>query len=185
MSENAGGAAPETDPRRCTATNRAGVRCGRWAIKGRTTCANHGGRSTGPRTTAGKLRSLSARLRHGNRAKSDLYREALRATNPDVYDAAGGVDLDRELRLARVRLAQASGGDVETIAVLLGVVARLASTQAVTLRDADQPANPGAFHLTMEVVGADRKPRPVESQASEAAAKEPVNPTGEPEPPRA
>lgn len=31
--------------RRCTATNRQGKQCGRWAIKGATVCASHGGKS--------------------------------------------------------------------------------------------------------------------------------------------
>ena len=31
--------------RRCTATNRQGARCGRWAIRGGTVCKAHGGGS--------------------------------------------------------------------------------------------------------------------------------------------
>ena len=34
---------PNPMERRCTATNRQGSRCGKWAIQGGTVCRNHGG----------------------------------------------------------------------------------------------------------------------------------------------
>ncbi|WP_242352414.1 HGGxSTG domain-containing protein [Anaeromyxobacter sp. SG64] len=170
-----GGRAPEGDARRCTANNRAGVRCGRWAAPGMSVCHNHGARSTGPRTAAGKLRSLAAVVRHGGRATSDLYREALRSANPGVYDAAGGLDVERELRLARVRLVEAShGADDETIATLLGVVARLVAVQAAMQRETSAAAPPAPFRLTLEVVEP-RRLSPV-AEASEAPPDDPVDP---------
>ena len=54
--------------RRCTArSKRSGLQCGRPANKTSKTQKYqfHGGRSTGPRTTAGKARVIAAHLRHG------------------------------------------------------------------------------------------------------------------------
>jgi hypothetical protein len=45
--------------RQCTATNRAGERCGRWAIRGGTVCANHGGKT--PAVQAAATRRLAER----------------------------------------------------------------------------------------------------------------------------
>jgi len=54
------------DDRRCTATSKqTGKRCKRWATKGKKVCYYHGGRSTGPRTTAGIQRTRAIHLKHG------------------------------------------------------------------------------------------------------------------------
>ncbi len=113
---NAGGRAPDGDPRRCTAHNRRGERCGRWASPGKSVCQNHGARSTGPRTAAGRLRNVAAKVKHGGRATSDTYLAALRSAHPDLFDSAGGKpDLSRELAFARARLASlALLGDAAT-----------------------------------------------------------------------
>lgn len=51
---------------RCNAqSKRTGERCGSPAIKGKSKCRIHGGRSTGPRTAAGRARCAAARTIHG------------------------------------------------------------------------------------------------------------------------
>lgn len=62
---------------RCLARNRRGQPCKRPALKGKTRCNLHGGRSTGPRTAAGLARSRVARLCHGcySREAADARRE--------------------------------------------------------------------------------------------------------------
>jgi hypothetical protein len=49
------------DARRCTATNRRGERCGKWAIRGGTVCLAHGG-------AAGQVRDAAARRVQEQRA---------------------------------------------------------------------------------------------------------------------
>lgn len=43
-----------------------GQRCKNVAMKGKRVCYLHGGKSTGPKTDQGKLRSKYARLQHGD-----------------------------------------------------------------------------------------------------------------------
>jgi hypothetical protein len=50
---------------RCGARTRAGTPCGAPAIQGKLRCRLHGGKSTGPRTAAGKARLRAARTSHG------------------------------------------------------------------------------------------------------------------------
>lgn len=50
---------------RCGAMTRAGTPCERPALQGRTRCALHGGKSTGPRTAEGLERSRRANWKHG------------------------------------------------------------------------------------------------------------------------
>jgi hypothetical protein len=50
---------------RCGARTRSGCPCGAPAIRGKLRCRMHGGRSTGPRTAAGRARVAAARTIHG------------------------------------------------------------------------------------------------------------------------
>ena len=114
---------------RCQATNRRGEQCAKTAMKNKSVCRNHGGRSTGARTEEGKRRSREANLIHGERsvqgmlkAREDSVRvrqlvDAVRvlglATNvkrvrgkwPEGYqpieDEAGVLDLVQKLRIRR------------------------------------------------------------------------------------
>ena len=52
--------APKRDRPRCGAKTRAGGSCNAPAVPGKERCRTHGGLSTGPRTKAGKRRSLAA-----------------------------------------------------------------------------------------------------------------------------
>ena len=60
--------------RRCGAKTRAGGACQNPAIKGRSRCALHGGKSTGPRTPEGKARTIAAHTKHGRRSKAHVAR---------------------------------------------------------------------------------------------------------------
>lgn len=54
----------------CTAkSKRSGVRCLAPAVKGKTVCRMHGGKSTGPRTAEGLLRLVLAKLTHGTQTR--------------------------------------------------------------------------------------------------------------------
>lgn len=64
--------------RRCHAkSKRTKKQCGAPAMKGKQVCKTHGGRSTGPRTEAGKAMVAAAHWKHGNetRAKRKLASE--------------------------------------------------------------------------------------------------------------
>ena len=51
---------------RCQAkSKRTKLQCAAPAIKGKRVCKTHGGRSTGPKTEAGRLRSAKAKIIHG------------------------------------------------------------------------------------------------------------------------
>ena len=54
----------------CTAkSKRSGVRCLAPAVKGKSVCRMHGGKSTGPRTEKGLLQSGRSRLTHGTKTR--------------------------------------------------------------------------------------------------------------------
>lgn len=54
----------------CTAkSKRSGTRCLAPAVKGKSVCRMHGGKSTGPRTEEGLLRSGRAKLNHGTQTR--------------------------------------------------------------------------------------------------------------------
>lgn len=66
---------------RCGArSKRSGLQCGKAAMKGKSVCLAHGGRSTGPRTTAGRAKCAEAKTVHGweTRAKREARAEKLR-----------------------------------------------------------------------------------------------------------
>ena len=67
---------------RCAAkSKRTGNQCGKPALKGKAVCQLHGGRSTGPKTEAGKARQRAAVMKNGNytqEAIEDRARSALR-----------------------------------------------------------------------------------------------------------
>ena len=63
---------PDWPGRRCGAKTRAGGACQIPSIKGRGRCKLHGGRSTGPRTAAGRARVAAANTKHGRRSKAHV-----------------------------------------------------------------------------------------------------------------
>ena len=63
---------PAWPGRRCGARTRHGGLCQKPAIRGRWRCQLHGGRSTGPRTEAGRASIVAAPTRHGRRSRAHL-----------------------------------------------------------------------------------------------------------------
>ena len=67
---------------RCSAkSKRTGNQCGKPALKGKAVCQFHGGRSTGPKTEAGKARQRESVITSGNYTKESIEersRSALR-----------------------------------------------------------------------------------------------------------
>jgi hypothetical protein len=63
--------------KRCSAkSRRSGEQCRRPAVKGKAVCDFHGGRSTGPKTEAGKARQRAAVLKTGNYTKEAMEDKA-------------------------------------------------------------------------------------------------------------
>lgn len=60
---------PDWPGQRCGAKTRAGTPCKRAAVSGRGRCPKHGGRSTGPRTEAGRAKIAALHTRHGRLTK--------------------------------------------------------------------------------------------------------------------
>ena len=55
---------------RCQATSkRTGLQCGAACVRGKRVCKWHGGKSTGPRTKAGRQRCAAARTFHGRETR--------------------------------------------------------------------------------------------------------------------
>lgn len=59
-------------PRCAAQAKSSGKQCGNPAMRGKRVCWIHGGRSTGPRTIEGALRSQTANLKHGNYAQATI-----------------------------------------------------------------------------------------------------------------
>ena len=60
---------PDWPGQRCGAKTRAGGPCQKPALRGKNRCQLHGGRSTGPRTEAGRARIAAAHTTHGRLTK--------------------------------------------------------------------------------------------------------------------
>ena len=78
--------AHENHPRLCGARNRQGLPCRQPAMRGKTRCRYHGGKSTGPRP------------------KTHLYSRHLPEGVLDAFTDADIESLDEELRLAKAKL---------------------------------------------------------------------------------
>ena len=65
---------PNWPGKRCLAKTRRGTPCQNPAIRGRNRCKLHGGRSTGPKTEAGKARVVAAHWKHGRRSRAHVAR---------------------------------------------------------------------------------------------------------------
>ena len=73
---------PSWPGHRCGAKTRAGGACQNPAIKERSRCKLHGGKSTGPRTPEGKARVIAAHTKHGRRSKAHM--EKVKAINAEL-----------------------------------------------------------------------------------------------------
>ena len=75
----------------CSAkSKRSQERCRNPAIKGKTKCKHHGGRSTGCKTPEGKARQIAANTKHGNETRA--IREERSAKLAELYE------LEKEMR---------------------------------------------------------------------------------------
>ena len=73
---------PSWPGRRCGAKTRQGTACKNPAMKNRTRCKLHGGKSTGPRTPEGKARVAAAHTKHGRRSRAHI--EKVKAINAEL-----------------------------------------------------------------------------------------------------
>jgi len=79
---------PDWPGLRCLAKTRRGTECQKPAIKGRSRCQLHGGRSTGPKTPEGRARIAAANYKHGNRTNERLAEnKALAQSNREIWAA--------------------------------------------------------------------------------------------------
>ena len=70
---------------RCNAkSKRTKQQCRNPAIKGKTKCKHHGGRSTGSKTSEGKARQIAANTKHGNETRA--IREERSAKLAELYE---------------------------------------------------------------------------------------------------
>lgn len=67
---------------RCGAKTRRGSACLKPALKNKTRCQLHGGKSTGPRTPDGKARVVAANTKHGRRSMAHASR--IKAINAEL-----------------------------------------------------------------------------------------------------
>jgi hypothetical protein len=75
----------------CSAkSKRSQERCRNPAIKGKTKCKHHGGRSTGCKTPEGKARQIAANTKHGRETRA--IREERSAKLAELYE------LEKEMR---------------------------------------------------------------------------------------
>ena len=65
-------------------SKRTKQQCRNPAIKGKTKCKNHGGRSTGSRTAEGKARQIAANTKHGNETRA--IRKERSASLTELYE---------------------------------------------------------------------------------------------------
>lgn len=70
---------PDWPGQRCGAKTRAGTPCRRAAVSGRARCPLHGGRSTGPRTEAGRAKIAALHTKHGRLTKQERAEAKRRA----------------------------------------------------------------------------------------------------------
>ena len=78
--------------RRCNAmSKRTKLQCGGPAVRGKTKCKFHGGRSTGPITKQGKLRCAQAKTIHGKDSRADRQVNRLAMKRLRLYAQILGV----------------------------------------------------------------------------------------------
>ena len=83
---------PNWPGKRCLAKTRRGTPCQNPAIKGPGRCKLRGGKSTGPRTAAGRARVAAANTKHGRRSKAHV--ERVREINAEIKRITLGLRRD-------------------------------------------------------------------------------------------
>ena len=75
---------------RCQAkSKRTKLQCAAPALKGKRVCKTHGGRSTGPKTEAGRQRSSKAKTIHGRETREVRTERSLASARLAVLEAVG------------------------------------------------------------------------------------------------
>ena len=75
---------------RCQAkSKRTKLQCAAPALKGKRVCKTHGGRSTGPKTEAGRQRCAEAKTIHGNETRAARNERSLGSARLAVLEAVG------------------------------------------------------------------------------------------------
>ena len=75
---------------RCQAkSKRTKLQCAAQALKGKRVCKTHGGRSTGPRTEAGRQRCAEAKTIHGRETREARTERSLASARLAVLEAVG------------------------------------------------------------------------------------------------
>ena len=76
--------------KRCQAkSKRTKLQCAAPALKGKRVCKTHGGRSTGPKTEAGRQRYAEAKTIHGRETRKARTERSLASARLAVLEAAG------------------------------------------------------------------------------------------------
>ena len=98
------------DPRKCTAHNRSGAPCGRFAMRGQTVCRAHGGASPQAKAKAAEMLELAElRLRNlAPRAVSELESLVTNASSEAVRLGAANSLVDRAVGRATEKIAVAA-----------------------------------------------------------------------------
>ena len=112
---------------RCQAKNRAGNQCAKPAIRGKRVCRNHGGRSTGAKTSEGMARIREAATRHGRFTPEGRERAAAQAARiRELEDALIVLEAIPEGQRTRTRGTKPKGYEpVRTIADVRRLVRRI------------------------------------------------------------
>ena len=94
------------DPRKCTATNRAGAPCGKFAMRGQAVCLAHGGASPQAKAKAAEMVELAElRLRNlAPRAVSELESLVIHASSEAVRLGAENSLVDRAVGRATEKI---------------------------------------------------------------------------------
>ena len=89
--------------RRCNAmSKRTKLQCGGPAVRGKTKCKFHGGRSTGPRTDEGKLSCAQSKTIHGKDTRDDRQVQRLAMKRLRLYAQILGVPFRSDAGVKRL-----------------------------------------------------------------------------------
>ena len=100
----------QRDPRRCTAHNRAGAPCGKFAMRGMTVCRNHGGANPQAQAKAAEMVEIAElRLRNlAPRAVAELESLVTHASSEAVRLGAANSLVDRAVGRATEKIQVAA-----------------------------------------------------------------------------
>jgi len=115
---------PDPMERRCTATNRQGHRCGKWAILGGNVCRNHGGAA--PQVMLKAKERLAAMVPKAMRVLDALLG---RAEFPTVQFQTARFIAEQEVGKAQESVSMELGGDAALMQALMAGRKRAAESR--------------------------------------------------------